>query len=53
MPEVSKLPQMPKINDFIYYLNFARIFITNAKAFTTVGSIMRSLLEKIQVSIIF
>jgi len=36
-----------------FYLNFARIFTNNAKAFTSVGSIMRSLLEKIQVSIIF
>jgi len=36
-----------------YYLNFARIFTNNAKAFTAVGSIMGSLLEKIQVSIIF
>jgi len=49
---------MPKIIEtqrsiIFYYLNFARIFINNAKAFTTVGSIMRSLLEKIQVFIIF
>jgi len=32
-----------------YYLNFARIFTNNAKAFTELDSIMESLLEKIQV----